>query len=56
MSPVAPPSVRAALAELDCFDAQILSQRRLVLPNLADHRLSCIPFEEELDDRALTTP
>ena len=25
-------------------------KRRLVLPNLADHRLSCIPLEEELDD------
>jgi hypothetical protein len=46
-------------AELDRLNPKIVRQRRLVLPNLADHRLGCLPLEEELDDllsRALTTP
>ncbi len=29
---------------------ELLRQRRLVLPNLADHRLGCLPPEEELDN------
>ena len=32
------------------LDPQILRQRRLVLPNLTDHRLGCLALEEELDD------
>ena len=36
--------------ELDRLDPQLLRQRRLVLPNLADHRLGGLPLEEELHD------
>jgi hypothetical protein len=38
------------LTELDRLDPENLSQQRLVLPNLADHRVGCLPLEEELDD------
>lgn len=34
----------------DGFDPQFLRQRRLVFPNLADHRLSCVALKEELHD------
>ena len=34
--------------ELDRLDPQNLRQHRLVLPNLADHRLGCLSLEEEL--------
>jgi hypothetical protein len=37
------------LAEPDRLDPQIFRQRRLVLPNLTDHRFGCLPLEEELD-------
>ena len=36
--------------ELDRLDPQLLRQLRFVLPNLADHRLGCLPLEEELND------
>jgi hypothetical protein len=38
------------LAEFDCLDPEIVRQRRLVLPNLADHRLGRVALEEELND------
>ena len=41
------------------YMATLKMQVRLVLPNLTDHRLGCVPLEEELDDLlglALTTP
>ena len=42
--------VIVGLVELDGLHSQALRQHRLVLPNLVDHRLGCIPLEEELDD------
>ena len=33
--------------ELDRLDPQNLRQHRLVLPNLADHRLGCLSLKEE---------
>ena len=49
---------RLALAELNRLDPQIRRQQRLVLLNLANHRLGRLPREEELNDPvwALTTP
>jgi hypothetical protein len=41
---------RKPQAELDRLDPQTLCKRRLVFPNLTDHRLGCLVFEEELDD------
>ena len=34
-------------AELDRLDRHPVRQHRLVLPNLADHRLDCLALEEE---------
>ena len=45
--------------QLDRLDPQNLRQRRLILPNLADHRLGRVGLKEELNDLsvwALTTP
>jgi hypothetical protein len=53
------PVTRRPLVKFDRLDPQLLRQLRLVLPNLADHRLGCLPLEEELTTfwvRALTTP
>jgi hypothetical protein len=49
---LAPPLVPfpGSSLELDRLDPQIVRQRRLVLPDLADHRLGCLTLEKELDD------
>jgi hypothetical protein len=39
-----------SLADFDLLDP-LLREHRLVLLDLADHRLGCLALEEELDDR-----
>jgi hypothetical protein len=42
------PRLRSSLTELD-YRPQLLCQHRLILSNLADHRLGRLALEEELD-------
>jgi hypothetical protein len=50
---------KTSVGELDRLDPQLIRQHRLVLPNLADHRLGCVRSRKNsttFSVWALTTP